>query len=119
MHETYEQSLPGIRESIDGAQAWIRGIASIDHPGLADDAATTVGMLVSIALHHTPARGTIHLKATAGEYGLKIEARDPGNPSDHDGAEWAEVSCLAWSFRSRRTDAGRLTEVEIRARQAA
>lgn len=117
--QTYEQSLPGIRESIDGAQAWIRGIASIDHPGLADDAATTVGMLVSIALNHTPPRGIIHLKATASEYGLTIEARDPGSPSTHGGKEWAEVSCLAWSFRSCRTEDGRLTEVEIRARQAA
>ena len=57
----YEQTLPGAPESIPGAQAWIRSIAAADHANLADDAATAVGMLVSIALRRTPPHGTIYL----------------------------------------------------------
>ncbi|GAA4221648.1 anti-sigma regulatory factor (Ser/Thr protein kinase) [Streptosporangium album] len=114
----YEQSLPGAPASIRGAQEWIRSVASAHHPSLTKDAGEVIGELMAIAIRRTPKDGTIHLKATTSDEGLKVEIQDPGQAFEPTGTEWAQVSTLVWSARSSGNAGGHLTEVEIRAQQA-
>lgn len=117
--EPYEQSLPGDAGSIPSSRAWIQAIARKHHPNLAKDAGEVIGELMAIAIRRTPDDGTIYLKATPSDEGLAVEIRDPGQRSEADSAEWKALSTLAWSARCSGNEAGHLTEVEIRAKQAA
>lgn len=116
----YEQTLPSSPDSIAGAQAWIKTIALTHQPSLADAAERAVAEQVAIALRRTPPRSTIALTADATNTALIIRVRDPGQPlTAADGPEWAELSTLAYSFRSQRSATGHTTEVELRRQPAA
>ncbi|MCK2221037.1 hypothetical protein MF672_045625 [Actinomadura sp. ATCC 31491] len=107
----HEQRFPAAIGSIGAAGSWIRAVADVCCPRLADQAETLVRQLMIGALRRACAKEPITMSAAPSSAVLRVEARfrhlRPG------GREWAAISALTTRFGAEGDDRSRRVWAEL------